>query len=246
MPMHDWSRVEPTIYHHFHQQWSSAICAALNSGLLPNGYSALIEQYTGGLVPDVLTVERRPQSPTRPDGLLTAEPQTRFTINAENAILRRANRITIRHHLGEVVCILEIVSPGNKASRHQIRALVEKTIDFLEAGVNVLLIDPFPSTARDPNSLHKLIWDAIEEIPFEMPVDEPLLLASYRAGVSLSDATPTAYLEPFRVGSLLPAMPAWLDGDSYILVPLESTYQFAWSVCPADYRHLVEYGQLPG
>lgn len=58
MPMHDWTNVEPTIYHHFHQQWSIAICNALNAGLLPPGLSALIEQHTGGVVPDVLAVER--------------------------------------------------------------------------------------------------------------------------------------------------------------------------------------------
>jgi hypothetical protein len=42
MPMHDWTRVEPTIYHHFHQRWTVAIADALNGGLLPAGYSALI------------------------------------------------------------------------------------------------------------------------------------------------------------------------------------------------------------
>jgi hypothetical protein len=217
MPMHDWSAVEPTIYHHFHQQWSVAIVDALNAGLLPPGLSALIEQHAGGLVPDVLTVD----------------------------LLRRANRIAIRHRLGDVVCIIEIVSPGNKASRSAVRQFVEKTLEFLRSGVNVLLVDPFPPTPRDPHSLHKLIWDEIDETPFELPADEPLLLAAYRVGDDSVGLLPVAFLESVRVGAVLPDMPAWIDPDFWVDVPLERTYQSAWDVCPADYRYLVEHGRLP-
>ena len=66
MPMHDWKRVPPTIYHHFHQRWTISICDALNAGLLPPGYSALVEQYSSGLYPDVLAVQRRTPKPSGP------------------------------------------------------------------------------------------------------------------------------------------------------------------------------------
>lgn len=245
MPMHDWTRVEPTIYHHFHQRWSVAIVDALNAGLLPPGLSALIEQHAGGVVPDVLTVERR--RPPRPAGGTAVAPETRWKFEAPSAssLLRRANRIAIRHRLGEVVCIIEIVSPGNKATRSAVRQFVEKTVEFLRAGVNVLLVDPFPPTPRDPHSLHKLVWDEIEEIPFDVPADEPLLLASYRVGDESVGLPPAAFVETCRVGGSVPDMPAWLDPDSYVPLPLERTYQAAWDVCPADYRHLVEHGRLP-
>ena len=218
MPMHDWTQVEPTIYHHFHQQWTVAIADALNVGLLPPGFSALIEAQCQSVV--------------------TAERQS-------DTILRRANRIAIRHRMSEVVCIIEIVSPGNKASRTALRAFVEKTCDFLSAGVNVLLIDPFPPGPRDPHSLHKVIWDEIEEAPFEMPADEPLLLAAYQSGDDAVGLSPVAYLEPYRVGAVMADMPAWIDPDLYVEVPLERTYQSAWDVCPSDYRYLVEHGRLP-
>lgn len=127
--------------------------------MLPSGLSALIEQHTGGVVLDLLAAERR--RPRRPAlGGTTTIPRTRMTIETQGAtLLRRANRIAIRHRLGEVVCIIEIVSPGNKASRSAVHSFVEKTCDFLRAGVNVLLVAPFPPTPRDPHSLHKLIWD---------------------------------------------------------------------------------------
>ena len=47
------------------------------------------------------------------------------------------------------------------------------------------------------------------------------------------------------VGAELPDMPAWLDADLYVYVPLERTYRAAWDVCPPDFRHLVEFGSLP-
>jgi hypothetical protein len=40
-------------------------------------------------------------------------------------------------------------------------------------------------------------------------------------------------------------MPAWLDTDLYVNVPLEPTYRSAWDVCPVDFRHLVEHGAQP-
>ena len=239
MPMHDWTRVEPTIYHHFHQQWTCKICDVLNAGLLPAGFSALIEQHSGGVVPQ--RMRRRLQV----SGTATV-PHTRFTVEMQGkSLLRRANRVAIRHRLGEVVCVIEIESPGNKASRSAARALVEKTHEFLCAGVNVLLVDPFPPGPRDPHSLHKLIGDEIEEAPFDMPADEPLLLAAYRASDESVGLSPVAYLEPFRAGAAMIDMPAWIDPDSFVEVPLERTYQSAWAVCPPDYRYLVEHGRLP-
>ena len=41
MPIHDWTRLEPGDFHHFHQRWIQDIAAALNSGGLPAGYMAL-------------------------------------------------------------------------------------------------------------------------------------------------------------------------------------------------------------
>jgi hypothetical protein len=246
MPMHDWTRVEPTIYHHFHQQWTAEICKRLNP-LLPPGLSALLEQHSGGVVPDVLTIERRKRKrpPSGPAATATA-PRTRLRIESQaQASVRRANRVAIRHRLGEVVCVIEIVSPGNKSGRAAVRQFVEKTHEFLRAGVNVLLIDPFPPGPRDPHTLHKLIWDEYEEVPFEMPADEPLLQAAYRVEFNGRWFNPTAYIEPFRVGAALTDMPAWIDSDEFVEVPLEQTYQETWAVCPPDYRYLVEHGRLP-
>jgi hypothetical protein len=246
MPVHDWSRVDPNVFHHFHQRWTIAICDALNAGVLPPGYSALVEQHAGGLVPDVLALERR----SRPDpvgGVLTATPPKTSLVKQAKAVLAaRANRIVIRHRLGEVVCVLEIVSPGNKSGRAALRAFVDKTIDFLRQGIHVLVMDILPPTSRDPQGIHKAIWDEIEEEPFELPPGKPLTLAAYVAGDLLTGTETTAYIELIGMGDILPDMPAYLDRSGHVPVPLEATYQVAWSNCPTDLRELVETGKLPG
>lgn len=245
MPVHDWTKVDANLFHDFHQTWSINIRNALNQGLLPPGYSALVEQHAGGLVPDVIALEsrRRPIPDRRPGGaVITATPpKTRFFAKAEREILAdRGNRITIRHPLGQVVCMIEIVSPGNKATRGGLRAFVDKTVEFLRHGINVLVVDLFPPSTRDPQGIHQAIWDEVDDEPFQLLPDKQLTLAAYVAGIPK-----TAYVELVAVGDLLPEMPAYLDPDSYVLVPLESTYETTWKSCPEDMRIVVEQGEMP-
>ena len=249
MPMHDWKRVPATLSHHFHQRWTIAICDALNAGLLPPGYSALVEPYSSGLYPDVLAVQRRGRKPSGAgvEAATLPVPRTRMIVQPrEGRLHERANRVVVRHHLGDVVCAIEVVSPGNKAGRIAVREFVARAVNFLRRGINLVVVDPFPPGPQDPHTLHKAIWDEFDEdVPFELPADEPLLLASYRAAVPVVEFTPEAYIKPLGVGGELPDMPAWLDADLYVNLPLERTYRAAWDVCPSDFRHLVENGTLP-
>jgi hypothetical protein len=250
MPVHDWSNVDANVFHHFHQRWTIAICDALNAGLLPSGYSALVEQHAGGLIPDVLALQRRSRPSQLDDpvgGTLTAIPPKTSLVRQANTILAaRANRIVIRHRLGDVVCVMEIVSPGNKSGRAALRAFVRKSIEFLQQGIHLLVIDLLPPTPRDPQGMYKAIWDEIQEEPFELPPDKPLTLAAYVAGDLLTGSETTAYVEMIGVGDILPDMPAYLDRGGYVPVPLEATYQTAWATCPPDLRELVETGRLSG
>jgi hypothetical protein len=241
MPIHDWSRVDANLFHDFHQTWSIAIRNALNSGLLPKGYSALVEQHAAGLVPDVITFKSRsrPNRPVEPVGgavVVATPPKARHVLRAEQEIAAaRGNRITIRHALGRVVCVLEIVSPRNKATRSALGAFVEKAVEFLRNGVHLVVVDLFPPSSRDPQGMAKAIWDEIEEQPFELPPDKRLTLSAFVARVPK-----TAYVEEVGVGDVLPDMPTYLDPDSYVPVPLEETYQATWASCPEDMREAIE------
>ncbi len=246
MPLNDWTRIPAGLFHHFHQDWSIEIARELNRRRLPKGMSALVEQRSGPRESDVLTVEST-RNPSRSgldsdDGAAIAvTPTTRIVRRTTKEIYAgRANRIVVRHHLGRIVAVIEIVSPGNKDSRAALRDFVEKTIDFLRAGIHVLIVDLFPPTPRDSCGIHKAIWDEIEEEDFTFPVGKDRILVSYETG-----GLRAAYVEPVAVGDELPDMPLFLTDAGHILVPLEPTYLAAWNASPEELRRAVEIGVMP-
>lgn len=241
MPIHDWTRVDAGLFHAFHQDWTIELYRSLNAGRLPAGYIALPDQQTGGPIPDVLTLSRRPRGEgnrERAGGLAvaTAPPQARFIVEAEEDVYsRRANRIRIQHRHGEVVAVIEIVSPGNKNSLTALRTFVRKAADLIHQGIHLLVVDLFPPSERDPQGIHKAIWDEIAERPFTLPADKPLTVAAYRAG-----SIKTAYVEPVAVKDDLPGLPIFLTEDEYVPAPLEETYRASWAAFPAEFKELLE------
>ena len=237
MPIHDWTRLEPGDFHHFHQRWISALCDSLNGGLLPPDYMALAEQVTGRPIPDVVTLHTRPSN-DEPGGIAvaTAPPSARVIARFEKVnYAKRANRVVIRHGRGRVVAIIEIVSPGNKDSRNAIRTFVEKAVDILNQGVSLLVVDLFPPTSRDPQGIYQAISDELEDKPFELPPGKQLTVASFLGG-----DLPTAYVEPVAIGDTLPSLPIFLSESAYIPAPLEATYMQAWAVFPTLLKQLIE------
>jgi hypothetical protein len=238
MPVHDWTRVEAGDFHHFHQGWVVALGNALNGGLLPPGYMAMVEQVTGRPIPDVVTLHARELkgAPEAGIAVATAPPSARVIARIERVnYAKRADRVVIRHGRGKVVAIIEIVSPGNKDSRVALRTFVEKAADIINQGVNMLVVDLFPPTPRDPKGIHKAIWDELGDLPFDPPPDKPLTVASYVGG-----DIPTAYVEPVGIGDPLPSLPIFLCETRYIPAPLEATYKEAWAVFPALLKELIE------
>ncbi len=241
MPIHDWTRVDAGLFHHFHQDWTIELCRTLNAGRLPPGFTALTDQQTGGPIPDVLTLHRGPRPPGQgqPAGGLavaTAPPRARFVDELEeDTYARRANRIRIQHRHGQIVAVIEIVSPGNKSNRHALRAFVRKAADLIWQGIHRLVIDLFPPSERDPQGIHGAIWGEVAERPFQLPADKPLTVVAYKAV-----PTKAAYVEPVAVGDDLPALPIFLTEDAYVPAPLEETYRVSWASYPADFKELLE------
>ena len=148
MPLHDWTRVPAGLFHHFHQSWSVGIVRTPNAGRLPKGTIALVEQRSGPREPDLLAIEAGVwggQLDAEAAGVATMEPPvTQIVHRSDKEIYAgRADRITIRHHLGRIVAVIEILSPGNKDSRAALRDFVEKTVQFLREGIRVLVVNLF-------------------------------------------------------------------------------------------------------
>jgi len=243
MAVHDWNRVPAGIFHDFHHEWISTIRRALNDGLLPPEYYALAEQQAAGFGPDVLTLNAGPAgaeeaaAPAGPSTGVLAQPRTRFTFESDAEFYRRKkSSVVVRHVSGDrIVAMVEIVSPGNKASRQALRALVDKACELLEHRIHLLIIDLFPPTRRDPNGIHAALWEEVNDEPFVCLPAQPLILASYECGL-----TTKARVEPIAVGDKLPDMPLYLEPGLWVPMPLEATYLSAWQAVPRRWKAVLE------
>lgn len=240
MAVHDWSRVDAGIFHAFHLAWIAALQNVLNDGRLPEGYYVLAEQVAGDATPDVLTLERRPASsqPSESGGVAAPPvPKTRFHATiVPDAYVRRRRSLMIRHVSDDqIVAMLEILSPGNKAGSVEWRRFLNKAVSALQNGIHLLLVDLHAPTRRDPRVLHAALMDELGGEPFEPPADKPLTLVAYVAGLEIE-----AFVEPIAVGDPLPPMPLFLTPELHIATPLEETYQQAWNGVPARWRGVLE------
>jgi hypothetical protein len=206
VPVHDWTRVSAGIFHDFRNAWLVEIRKAFNEGVLPPHYYALTEQFAGHLGPDVL--------PYRVGKTL---------------VIRRSND-------DSVVALVEIVSPGNKASRNALRAFAVRAAEALDRGYHLLILDLHPPGPREPQGIPGAVWEAICDKSYQASPDKPLTLVAYSAGPSAK----AAYVQPFAVGDVLPDMPLFLTPEAYVGVPLEATYRAAWRGVPQRWRRVLE------
>jgi hypothetical protein len=243
MPIHDWTRVDAGIFHAFHLSWIGTLQNVLNSGLLPPDYYALGEQIAGGIGPDVLTL----QTPNPQEGERSADvegavavavvpPKVRHTIRPEiDEYVYKRRSVVIRHVSNHrLIALIEILSPGNKASRHALRSFLDKAESALAHSIHLLLVDLHPPGPRDPRGIHGALWERLFSDAVPTP-EKPLTLVAYAAG-----PVPTAYVEPVAVGDALPDMPLFLAAEQYINVPLETTYRAAYEGVPRYYRTILE------
>jgi hypothetical protein len=186
-----------------------------------------------------LSVEGEEASGAGPGlAVAAAPPRARIVQRSEpEAYARKADRIGIRHREGHIAAVIEIVSPGNKSSKSEFKTFVQKATSLIAHGVHLLVIDLFPPGKRDPQGIHKAIWEefAEDDQDVSMPADKPLVVASYDAGLPR-----VAYVEPIAVGDVLPEMPLFLEPEFYVPAPLEATYRTSWELFPAVLKRRLE------
>jgi Protein of unknown function (DUF4058) len=246
MPIHDWTRVDAGIFHHFHHGWIEELARALNNGLLPNDHYAMAEQHAAGLGPDVLTLQGSgdeetngvsPSTSGSGGGLLLATSPLPVTAETDLEFYRRKqNTVTVRHVSGDrVVAMIEVVSPGNKNSRKPLRAFVAKVGELLDRQIHLLILDLHPPGPRDPHGIHAEIWEDIAGQVFLPPADKPLTLVAYETDLAIR-----AYVKPVAVGDTMIDMPLFLSPRQIVPVPLEATYQTAFAAVPRRWRVVLE------
>jgi hypothetical protein len=149
--------------------------------------------------------------------------------------------VTIRHTSGHrIVALIEILSPGNKASTADLEDFVRKARDAIRAGIHLTVIDLLPPGPNDPEGIHGAIVAAVSGETYELPEEEPLTFVSYAASDS-----PVAYLQHPVVGDELPVLPLFLTPELYVELPLEATYVTAWADVPVFWREVIEGAREP-
>lgn len=243
MSVHDGTQVDAGIFHHFHNIWVTEISNTLNGGLLPSGFYALTEQYAGMYVADLLTLQPPPQvapPASRTDGgvvaVAEAPPKVRRTLTASDVSRTRRRTVAIRHVSGHrLVALVEIVSSANKDRPAHVEQFAKKAEEAVLHGIHLLLVDLFPPGRHDALGMAGVVWERLDQEPYELPVGEPLTLASF-----VADRLPVLYLEHLAVGAALPTMPLFLVPDLYVNLQLEPTYQAAYRGVPAVWRDVLQ------
>jgi hypothetical protein len=247
MPTHDWSRVFGGAFHDFHLSWIAGIWRALNTGVLPPDYYAMIERVAGPVESRTFAsqatdrVDDEWQEEPISGGTSVAEVLPRVAIRCvieDEPFTRRQKSIVVHHASDErIVALIEILSAGNKSSHREFQAFLTKAVDAVARGYHLLLIDLHPRTNRDPDGIYPEIWSEVGGEPNRVPPDKPLTLVALDSGPNFS-----AYVEPVAVGDTLIDMPLFLAPDWYVSVPLEATYQAAYRGTPRRFRAILDAG----
>ncbi len=216
----------------------------------------MAEQHAGQSIPDILTLTSpawlasdrvessrgdysngAPTDAPPPQGavaLADAPPQVSFrSVPSEVAIYREQRRtISIRQEPeNRVVAMIEVLSPGNKDGSKAMDEFVAKSIEVMDAGIHLLIVDLFPTSVCNPEGIHGLLWND----SFKLPDDRRLTLVSYRI-----DVLNEAFIEPVAVGQEMHDMPVFLDRAWYVNAPLRSTYESAWRGVPKPFQGVLE------
>ena len=249
MPAHDWSRVDAGTFHHFHHSFIEETHRTLNDGLLPEDYYAMSEQ-RAGFIPDVLTLHNDNDSidisPSAPGSspavgaVVLEKPKDREAGRVSWGSYSTKQKQVVIHHISDhqIIAVIEIVSPGNKASRYAIETFIEKTEALLRQNIHLLLVDLHPPGPRDPHGLHGLIWEDIYGVQYDQShllQQQPLTLAAYEACHGAR-----AFVEHIAVGEALREMPLFLKPGAHVPVPLETIYQQAFRVLPKHIRQALQ------
>ena len=209
------------LFHHFHQRRPVSICDAMNAAVCRQAIHSSSPAEFRGFEPETIpTLERTPRAgkgrrATRWNCRGRCSARARFVTQAseEDSYAAKADRIAIYNPLGDVVAVIELVSPGNKNARHAIRSFVDKTLDLLSQGINPDR-RPFPPEQTRPARIHKVIWDEIRGGAVRAPTRQATDPLAYSAGVPKK-----AFVEPVAGGDTLSDMPVLLDPATYILAP---------------------------
>jgi hypothetical protein len=214
-----------------HGTWISELATRLNT-ILPPGYLALNSMsLDGGLEIDIGIEEEDDPSPppTRGGGTAVATAQAVYQPPPATGTAQYEFPDTIEvrvtsEETGQLVGAVEFVSPGNKDRGAKRDLFHAKCLDYLAGGACVVIVDVI--TTRRAN-LHNEIATALGVDNLALPEEASLYAATYRPIIRKKKMNVDVWVNPLRVGEVLPTMPLRIVSGLFVPVELEETYATA-------------------
>lgn len=229
MLIHDWSRVDPGVFHDFHLIWVARLRNLLNDEVLPRPFYALAEPVVGEAEPDLIT-----------EGVV-AVAQWPVVVQeiSPDPYARRARQIVIKDAWrgDSVVAVIEFVSWGNETSQTRAEQFVRKGASILERRIHLVIVDVHRPTKIVPLGFHAKIWDELGHEAPEIPPDRPLSVVSYQV---LESGSVRARLASLKLEDHLPVMPVFLSPHDFVILPLDDTYTECFKSVPWKFREVLE------
>jgi hypothetical protein len=215
-------------WHAFHNGWASNLAVALNQ-YLPEGYFAE-SNVVFGIEIDVATLEA-PSAQTgqaiTPSGASAAwqlawtPPHPALTIPFSP--VAETVEVHIYNDSGGLTLVgaIELVSPANKDRAEHRQAFASKCETYLREGVGLVIVDIV--TERRANLHTELL--ARLQASVEATLTAELYATAYRLVEREQKPCLDIWLEPLRIGQVLPTLPLWLRDNWCLPVELGVTYE---------------------
>jgi hypothetical protein len=217
----------------FHSHWASSIAAQLNAGLLPPRHFAEPQVSHGRIEVDVAT-ERisangtgsGPAAPTTGGVATLAAPAwspPAPSLEMDAVFAAEFTVLVLNTEAGPtLVGAIELVSPSNKARPAARRAFAMKCLNYLNAGIGLILVDVV--TERRAN-LHDEMAGLTLGSAAPFPGTPATYAAAYRPFRRGEEAKVSVWPVGLSVGGALPVLPLWLrELAEPVRVDLEAAY----------------------
>lgn len=197
-------------------------------------YLVFIEEYvylvadpeTGRIRPDALVVERRSSTPPTSPGAAggVAVPEAPVMLRLPQVEVERQVYLEVRRRdTGRVVCVIEVLSPINKARGFGQQEYLAKRAAVLQSSAHLVEIDLLRGGER-------------------LPMEQPLPPATYYVIISHADLRPDCGVWPIRLQDRLPTIPVPL-GDDALPVSLDLQAALDTVYDAAVYADMLDYSQ---
>lgn len=217
----------------FHSSWATRLADALNDDWLPPEYLAVEHTHIGThLEIDVAALDRTAQRPdASPNGsaiatlprtwMPTAPARTMsaiFPIPFEVRVFSTTSGLTL-------VGAIELISPANKDRADERRAFATKCASYLYQGVSVVILDIV--TNRRANLHNETMRLMQADANMDLPPEITLYGVAYRPVCRDEQTVIDVWTADCAIGAPLPTLPLRLNGDLFVPIDFETTYQEA-------------------